>query len=153
MHVKCQWPRETLARSAHPLDSPKEPVFQVRGGDPRDPIESGSFGADIVPAATDLKGSQHKGGTRAGDREFREPTRSLSWPTTWRRLAAAALSEIAASLIEGLALAAAAEHPELLLSSRDYWRQDNTAKGERGPGEPVWSVGTAGSSPVIARRQ
>ena len=136
MHVKCQWPGGTLARSAHPLDSLKEPIFRPRGGDPRDRIEGGSFGADIVPAATDLKGSPHEGGTREGDREFPEPTRSWSWLSTWRRLAATAVSEIAASLIEGLALAAAAEHSELLLPLRDYWSQDHAAKGERGLGQP-----------------
>ena len=57
MHFKCQWPRETRARSAHPLDSLSDPAFQPRGGYPRDRIEGGSFGADIVPAATGLKGS------------------------------------------------------------------------------------------------
>jgi hypothetical protein len=153
MQVKCQLPGETVARSAYPLDSLKEPIFRPRGGDPRGRIEGGSFGADIVPAATDLKGSPHEGGTREGDHEFPEPTRSWSWPSTWRRLAATAVSGIAASLIEGLAIVAAAEHPELLLPLRDYWSQDNAAKGERGLGEPVWSVDTAGSSPVITRKQ
>ena len=138
MNFKCQWPGETRARSAHPLDSLKEPIFQARGGDPRDRIEGGSFDTDIVPAAADLKGSPHEGGTRDADREFPEPTRSWSWPSTWRRSAAAAVSGITASLIEGLALAAAAEHSELLLPLRDYWSQDNAAKGERGLGEPVW---------------
>jgi len=52
MHFKCQSPRETRARSAHPLDSLSDPAFQPRGGYPRDRIEGGSFGADIVPAAT-----------------------------------------------------------------------------------------------------
>ena len=128
MHVKCQWPGGTLARSAHPLDSLKEPIFRPRGGDPRDRIEGGSFGADIVPAATDLKGSPHEGGTREGDREFPEPTRSWSWPSTWTRSAATALPGITDSLIEGLALTAAAEHSELLLPLRDYWSQDTAAE-------------------------
>jgi hypothetical protein len=121
MRFKFQWPGETLGRSAHPLDSLKESILQVRGGDPRNRIESGSFGADIVPAATDPKGSPH----RATDREFPEPTRSWSWPSTWKRSAATAVSGITASLIEGLALIAAAEHSELLLPLRDYLTQDN----------------------------
>ena len=70
-----------------------------------------------------------------------------------RRFAATAVSGIAASLVKGLALIAAAEHPELFLLLRDHWSQDNAAKRERGLGEPVWSVGKAGSSPVITRKQ
>src|SRR5215469_4250541 len=153
MRFKFQWPGEPLARSARPLDSLKEPILQARGGDPRNRIEGAPFGADIVPAAADLKGSPHEGGARDGDREFPESTRSSSWPSTWKRSAATAVSGITASLIEGLALIAAAEHSELLLPLRDHWTQNNAAKGERGLGEPVWSVGAAGSSPVITRKQ
>ena len=82
----------------------------------------------MVNATVYLKGSPREGGTRDGDRELPERTRSWSWLSTWRRLAATAVSEIAASLIEGLALAAAAEHSELLLPLRDYWSQDDAAE-------------------------
>ena len=44
------------------------------------------------------------------------------------RFAATAVSGITASLIEGLALIAAAKHSELLLPLRDYWSQANAAK-------------------------
>ena len=99
MHFKWQWPGGTLARSANPLDG-LDPVFQPGGGDPRDRIEGGSFGADIMPAATGLKGSPHEGGTCDGDRELPELTRSWSWPSTRRRLAATAVSGITAFLID-----------------------------------------------------
>ena len=149
MRFKCQWPGETLPRSVHPLDRLQGPVFQARVGDPRDRIEGGLFGADMLPATADLKGSLREGRARDGDRELPEPIRWWSWPTTWRRLAATAASEITASLIEGLALTAAAEHSELLLRLRDYWSQGNAAKGERGLGKPALPVGTTGSAPVI----
>ena len=103
-----------------------------RGGDAR--VEGGSFGADIMPPATDLKGSPHEGVTRDGGRELPELTRSWSWPSTWTRSAATALPGITDSLIEGLALTAAAEHSELLLPLRNYWSQDNaTERGARTP--------------------
>jgi|SRR6516165_5119919 len=91
-----------------------------RGCDAR--VEGGSFGADIMPPATDLKGSPHEGVTRDGGRELPELTRSWSWPSTWTRSAATALPGITDSLIEGLALTAAAEHSEPLLPPRQCCR-------------------------------
>ena len=78
MHLICPWPGETLARSAHPLDSLKYPglkpvaVTRVIGSRVACSVQI------WCPLRSNLKGSLHEGGRCDGDRELLEPVRSWS---------------------------------------------------------------------------
>jgi hypothetical protein len=128
MQFKSQRPAEALGLPDYLLDSREDAIFEAPVGGPRNWIEGSSFGADTDPAPAELKGSPGEGSTRDGGRERPRSTRLSSSPSTWRRLAAAAVPRLAAYLIEGFALCAAAEYPELLLPLSDYWCQDNAAE-------------------------